>query len=332
MQRAIVIRYGGFGDALQAASILPGLKEQGWDITLDCSEQGFELLKSDPCIDALLLTPQGSVDLADLGEYWNARTNGFNRVINLCQSVENAHLMLPSALGFFHDDETRRRLYGGANYVEHIHRIAGVPGPFLPRFCPTMAEIEDAKALLAVKSGEKPRKTAILALAGSSEYKIWPHADDFVSLLLDQTDALIFLAGGPKDAVLAEKVLENVASRGEMAKKRVIDATSWPVRASYTLACLADWVVGPETGMLNAAAASFGRKVVLLSHSTPTNLTKHWINTISVAPGVPCHPCHRLHQSTKFCPRGPSGAFAACAESIDPALVLEACQISSEAQ
>lgn len=315
MKRVIIIRYGGFGDALQAASILPGLKSEGWDITWDASEQGFELLKSDPLIDALLLTPHGSVSNECLGEYWNARTNGFNRVINLCESVENSSLMKPNVLGFFHDDDTRRRLHGRTNYVEHIHTIAGVSGPFLPRYCPEIEEIDAANRVLGPKN-------VVLALAGSSEYKIWPHAPGFVERVLAETNAKVFLVGSSKDAGIAENIVDFVAQQRGNDLNRVVNLTNAPVRTAFAVAWQSDVVVGPETGILNAMATSAGRKVVLLSHSSPRNLTEHWPNTIALEPVSACHPCHRLHQTTKFCPRGPSGGFAACAESISPDVVL----------
>lgn len=315
MERVLIIRYGGFGDALQAASILPHLKSQDCQITWDASEQGFELLRSDPLIDALLITPHGSVPGAELPEYWNARTNGFHRVINLTESVENASLMTPSRLGFFHDDETRRRLCGGTNYVEHIHTIAGVPGPFVPRYCPERAELEAAAAEIGGRSA------LMLCLAGSAEYKIWPHAASFVAQALSRTNSVVFLAGAPRDSHLAEAVFELVSEVRPDDIRRVIDLTKTPIRRTLALASLAEAVVGPETGVMNAVSGFSNRKVVLLSHSSHRNLTEHWVNTVSLEPAVPCHPCHRLHQTTKFCPRGPLG-FAACAEAVSPAQVL----------
>lgn len=317
MKRLLIIRYGGFGDAVQAASILPALKAEGWHITWDASEMGYELLKSDPLIDCLLLTPAGSVSPDQFGEYWNARSNGFNREINLCESVENSLLPTPNTLGFYRDTEARRRIYGDCSYLEHIHRIAGVNGPFLPRYVPETDEIDAANRFLG-------QKNVVLGLAGSAEYKIWPHAPLFVERILAETEAKIFLAGGEKDAPIAAQVVDFVASERPNDLKRVVDLTKTPVRDAFAIAWQADLVVGPETGIMNAVAASAGRKVVLLSHSSPRNLTEHWTNTVAISPTSPCHPCHRLHRSTKFCPRGPSGQFAACAEAVPPDVVMAA--------
>jgi ADP-heptose:LPS heptosyltransferase len=318
VQRLLVIRYGGFGDALQAASILPSLKSQGWNITWDASEQGYEVLRHDPCLDQLLVTPRGSVPEAELPEYWNARSNGFHRAINLCESVENALLMTPSRIEFYHDDAARRRLFGHRSYVEHIHTIAGTSGPYIPRYVATDDELWRARNEI---SG---RKALTLCLAGSAEYKIWPFAPDLVDKLLRTTDFRVFLAGGSADSALANQVIESVTERCPELVDRVVDMTAYRIRDAIAVAVSSNCVVGPETGILNAAAGFKVRKVVLLSHSSALNLTKHWVNTIAISPDVSCHPCHRLHQTLKFCPRGPSGQFAACAEQITPDRVITA--------
>ncbi|WP_029002730.1 glycosyltransferase family 9 protein [Azorhizobium doebereinerae] len=315
MDRLLIIRYGGFGDALQAASILPHLKGRGFHITWDTSEQGFEVLRSDRLIDALLITPAGSVPEEALPEYWNARSNGFNQVINLCESVENDSLLLPTRLGFYHDDATRRRLYGDVNYVERIHAVAGVAGPFLPRYCASDDELRAAAGSVA------GAPAVVLCLAGSAEYKVWPHAGSFACRLLEATGARLFLAGGIRDAHLAQAVLSLVGDARPGDLGRVVDLTSAPIRQTLAISSLAAAVVGPETGITNAVAGFSNRKVVLLSHSSPRNLTAHWRNTVAIEPSVACHPCHRLHQTTKFCPRGPSG-FAACADAVQPEDVL----------
>ena len=58
----------------------------------------------------------------------------------------------------------------------------------------------------------------------------------------------------------------------------------------------ADLVVGPETGILNAAGCFPTPKITLLSHSRHENLCKYWENDYCLAPeGAFCHPCHVLH-------------------------------------
>ena len=316
--RLLIIRYGGIGDAIQASSILPHLRAEGWHITWDASEAGETVLRHDPHIDAFLVTPHCSVPEEQLAVYWNARTTGFHRVINLCETVEVALLPTPKNLGFYRDDATRRRLYSGRNYLAHIHEVAGVPPPYRPWYFPTEAETAAAAAEIA------GRRAVVLCLAGSAPYKVWPVADDVAATLLwDDPDAVVFLAGGTKDAHLAAAVAQTVARLRPAALERLVDMTGRTLRETLAVACLAAAVVGPETGILNAVAHRPMRKVVMLSHSSHENLTRDWENTAALRPQVPCHPCHRLHYTAKFCPRVPGG-FAACAASFDVPTILRA--------
>jgi ADP-heptose:LPS heptosyltransferase len=97
------------------------------------------------------------------------------------------------------------------------------------------------------------------------------------------------------------------------------------MRQSMAVALLSDVVVGPETGILHAVAAENTWKVILLSHSSPTNLTRDWPNTTAILPDptkAPCYPCHLLHYGTAFCPQ--ENGFAACAASISVERVVTA--------
>jgi ADP-heptose:LPS heptosyltransferase len=109
--------------------------------------------------------------------------------------------------------------------------------------------------------------------------------------------------------------------QGWESEPRVIRASGeLTIRQTLTLASLADCVLGPETGVLNAVAfAKDVGKVILLSHSSVQNLTKHWVNTVVLTPHkmIDCYPCHRLHYSNEFCRTHEESGAAMCAASID---------------
>jgi hypothetical protein len=81
-----------------------------------------------------------------------------------------------------------------------------------------------------------------------------------------------------------------------------------------TFCQLASVVVGQETGLLNCVSFEKDvRKVVLLTHSTPENLTRDWPNTAALHGDVPC--CAgmpRLHYDWQFCKQDPTTKAAAC--------------------
>ena len=97
------------------------------------------------------------------------------------------------------------------------------------------------------------------------------------------------------------------------------------IRQTLALAQQCDAVIGPETGVLNAVAFESMRKVVLLSHSSHENLTKHWTNTVALMPqGVSCYPCHQLHFDRRYCRQDEETGAAVCQRSIAPETVYEA--------
>jgi hypothetical protein len=99
----------------------------------------------------------------------------------------------------------------------------------------------------------------------------------------------------------------------------------WPIRKVMAFAQLADVVVGTETGVLNAVAFEQMLKIVFLSHSSPENLTKHWVNTIEVQPtGLDCYPCHRIHAHWHFCTRDSVTMAAACQAVARPEMIAAA--------
>lgn len=316
----LVMRFGAFGDHLMAASVLPHLKAEGWHITYCGTQAGLTVLRHDPHVDAFLLHNGELVrEESGLIPYMLAWESRFDRTVILNASVERAMLYRPDQSEYWRDPETRRRLCDG-NYLEHVHKVAGVPYEPRQRFWPSVTEA-DAAATYAAENGP----LVMLCLAGSAEHKLWPWAAQFVTRLLAQERFVnVALAGGEKDYALARDLIASVREFLGAEADRIIDLTSCDIRETMALARECRLVVGPETGILNAVAFDPKvAKIVMLSHSSETNLTRDWPNTDALSSNVPCHPCHRLHSTTDFCPRGAKTKRAACAEAVTPDAVLK---------
>ena len=50
-----IVRYGAFGDIIQASSLFPKFKEQGYDVCVNVTEIGADLLKHNPLVDQLIV-------------------------------------------------------------------------------------------------------------------------------------------------------------------------------------------------------------------------------------------------------------------------------------
>ena len=341
----LVIRYGGIGDLIQLSSILPGLKKQGYRITLQTTPRGHEVVKHDPNIDDFWIQDVDQVPNEELQEYWKALGPEFDKIINLSESVEGTLLALPGRRTHAMPHAARHHLMD-INYMEFHHALAEVPPPFEQRFYPTPKEAKEAKQYRK-KMGKDP--VVVWALAGSSVHKVWPWVDIVAKWLLDHTKVKVVFVGAMQEQVLETAIVQQLLkafldvpheeshkaklSENLLRLKEHFDGVnrvvcrsgSLSIRESLTFIEHADLVVGPETGVLNAAGLLAMPKVVFLSHSSPENLTKYWVNTTTLeSRGCPDSPCHRMHYSREFCPQHEETGASLCAAALTPEVVYEA--------
>lgn len=246
-----------------------------------------------------------------LGEYIEYLKTKYTKVINLCETVEG--IVLPiSARAHFHWSKEARHAICNKNYVELQHQIAEVPYTKPENFFYSTKEEHD----WAIK--EKGSNTVILwAIAGSGVHKVWPHIDDCINAVLTAHPTVKIFFVGAKE----EKKLQGEWEHPRVFKK----AGEWTIRQAMAMAQISDVVVGPETGILNSVCVCPNAKVLLLSHSTVENLSRDWVNTISLwSDDAPCYPCHQLHfDGWKYCNRHPEGT-AVCQYLLKPDRVYDA--------
>ena len=293
-----IVRYGAYGDLLQSSTVWAGLKKQGYHVTLFCSPPGADVVKFDPNIDAFYHQDKDQVPNHLLTEFWNHHKKKYDKFVNLCESVEGSFLTLPGRAVHNWSPAARHRVMN-FNYVEMQHLIAGVPHEPKVRFYPTGEEREWAKRERR-KMGER---VLVWTLAGSAVHKTWPYLDKVIAtLMLEHPDWDVVLIGGEKC-----KILEQGWDNEKRVHKR---SGVWDIRQSMTFIEEADVVVGPETGIMNAASDLDIPKVVFLSHSSDENLTRDWDNTIVlVSKGTSCPgrgndeapACHQMHYNWDFC-------------------------------
>jgi len=322
----MIIRYGAIGDMIMVSSLLTSLKEDGYRVCVNTEGRGMEILKHDPSIDEFIVQEQGQIDPTLLKEWTEFLGQMFERVIDLSRSVEHHSLavgyqkmkvkgvdtFLAPSPQFELSHEEREELYGEKNYLEETHKIAGVPFVPRPRFYPTLPERRTARvAIDKFKKKNGLRTIVVWALTGSTAHKMYPYMDDAIKLVFAKgKDIGIMFVGAEWDRILGdpwkyEPRISNVAGR-------------MTVRETLTLALLADIVVGPETGVMNAASHEPNKKILFLSHSNHTNLSRDWVNTVALhTKKAECYPCHQLHLRVAECPADEITMMPVCTD-LDP--------------
>jgi len=320
-----VVRYGAFGDMLQVSSILPLLKEQGYNVCVNVTEGGENILRSNPYIDELLIQRSNQIPENELTEYWKHFDDLFDKVIQLSESIEASLLVVPERTSKLRDgkvflvpgderfkwDKDKLHKECNVNYMERTHDIAGVPHIFNPKFFPFDDEKIWAKKF---RKKIKQRHVVLWSLSGSSVHKVYPWTDTVIDKILRYRKDICFVTVGDELCKLLEQGWEK--------ESRVITKSGkWSIRKTLAFLDHCSVVIGPETGVLNAASTLPCHKIVMLSHSSKENLSKHWNNTSTLEPEYYdnyCFPCHKMHYGFKTCYRDSETGGAMCAAKINP--------------
>jgi ADP-heptose:LPS heptosyltransferase/predicted SAM-dependent methyltransferase len=315
---AAVIRYGAFGDLMQASSVFAGLKEQGFHVTLFTSPPGCDVIMEDPNIDEIIIQDKEQVPNEALGAFWKHLAPKYDRFVNLSESVEGTFLAMENRTN--HEwPQWVRHLRLNVNYLEHQHSLAGISVDSKPRV--RFYATEEEKRWAHKVRSKLGAQVILWSLAGSAVHKTWPYLDHILaSIMVAWPDVEVVLVGGPECRML-EAGWEN---EPRVHKKSGV----WTIRQSLTFIDEADLVVGPETGVLNAAACRPVAKIITLSHSSPVNLTRDWVNTVSLTPDTPtpCWPCHMLHTSWRHCVKDEESGTALCQKNISIESMWQAIQ------
>jgi ADP-heptose:LPS heptosyltransferase len=335
MQRwAGIARMGGLGDNLVAASVLRPLKRLGYMTEVITSELAHVVFHNNPHVDKLSVKRDDDIPKGpDWQKWFVARSREFDLFAHLSHSMEVRHALHTDSTAFNWRPEFRRKICAGS-YLETVHDIVGVPHDFGPLFFPTGEEREKVSAVTRDKVGDR---YAVWVISGSRVDKVYQYAPIAIARVIKELDIPVIIAGvGGKQNEMATAIKDAVSVHNSTRDKIHICVShegqtldqQMPMRFPLTMAMQASLVVTPDTGTAWAVAMEDMPKVVMVSHASAENITKHWVNTTTLHADparVPCWPCHRLHDSIDTCvPDKDVGKGAACMGDISVETVVRA--------
>lgn len=316
---ALLIRLGAWGDMVWASAVVREMKKEGYNVTLNCTDRGYTIVKNDPNIDRFVVVDDGELSFDELSQrFWPALSKGFNKVVNLTGSLEDSLLVTPNTADpltgevMYNWDHQRRHTRCNVNYMDRTMEIAGYPdckGVNGQLFF-TEKEENWAKAFKA----KLPGFLIVWSLGGSAAHKAYPYAELVAQEILKTYEDVQVVTVGDNVCKLLEfgDHPRNLRKCGEFG-----------IRKSLVLAKHADLVIGPESSVINAASCYDVPKILMLSHGSVENLSKYWTNTINLSANVPCYPCHKLHY-TLDCPLVEQIKSPVCMGKLNPNRLLEA--------
>jgi len=310
-KEALVIRYGALGDMIMITPVLRQLKKDGYHVVLNCSEYGSQVLKENPNIDEYIIQQKDVIPNNQLDEYWAEIGKGFDKVVNLTATIED-DLLKVQGKEEFNWSHSKRKKECNKNYIDYSMLRAGydLKGEDTELY---FSESEEQLARIFLDH-YKDKFLIVWAMSGSSMHKVYPFSEYIAgSICQKYGDETIIVTVGDDTARQIEWNLPNTLPRCGL----------FTIRQSMILTKYANLVIGPETGILNAAGCYETRKIIFMSHSSEENLTKYWKNTTALHPeNCRCHPCHKLIY-VDTCPKGKLAGRPKCAENIRPETVFK---------
>lgn len=325
---ACVVRFGGIGDNLIASSPLRPLKRLGYNVEVVTSPHAHSVFLNNPHIDKLTIKSDGDIPGGDDWQKWMvSRSREYDVFAHLSHTGENRHALFQNQTAFYWPAAYRRKMCAGS-YLETAHDICAVAHDFGPLFFPTDEEKDRAEQTKRDLGGGK---CIAWVIAGSRPDKIYPFGAMVIPRLIKELGARVMMVGaGGLQFEMAKRTMDTVRVTNSVVDGLHLALSpdgsdpgghqNWSTRRSLaqTLAC--DLVISPDTGIAWAAAMEPMPKIMLLSHASAENITKHWVNTKTLHADqnrVPCWPCHRLHNDMTTCAAGKENPnAAACMDDI----------------
>jgi ADP-heptose:LPS heptosyltransferase len=290
MPKALIIRYGAYGDMLNIVPALKKLKEQGYHTILNTNKRGKETLEHCPYVDEWMMHDE-SMPVDQLSKHWEKIKEEVkpDKFINFSESIECNVALHPINPEYIYPKAERSNRCN-RNYYDVTEAWAGLEGcDKRPEFHFTKEEEQQARSYL------RPGMFNILwVLSGSGQQKVYPWSEYVMGELLKNFENVHIITVGDMKCQLLETIIDkNITNlSGEC-----------PMRLSMTLTKFVDLVVAPDTGVLHASGCFETPKIGLLGHTTKENITKYFLNDYSIEAECACAPCFHLIYSHEIqCP------------------------------
>lgn len=308
MKKALIIRYGAYGDGLIITPAVRRLKELGYHTILYGSQRMKEIFENNPYLDEFIMHDK-NMPRENLPEHWEElqKTVGpEDKWVNFSESIECNVALHPINPGYNYTKKERFDLCN-KNYYDATEEWAKLEGcQKLPELYFTPFELEEAQKYL-----KKEHINILWQLSGSGRQKVYPWTDYVIGELLKNFENIQIITTGDERCQLLESVEDSQITNlsGRIS-----------TRIAMCLTQFVDLVISPDTGVLHASGCYATPKIGLLGHTTRTNITKYFKNDYSLEAQCACAPCFRLiYDSEIQCPRDFVTQAAWCmSEGISP--------------
>ena len=291
--RVLLIRDAAVGDALMITPAIHDFAERGYDVHVACKKHvGAAVYAFNPHIASCHELPTS--------ETMEQRQQRIDEIIarvkpdihvDLAFSCEGAFLYHSDNPMYHESIELRRAIAQDTNYYEHINkRVLGCE-----RTLPEMyIGAEEDRRWTQIRANTLGSIFIQVQLTGSSINKCYPFWPEVIKGLQQLSSRVIVITTGDPAIGPAFEAMCLIPGVNPRRMWPWCSEQKMTLRDSLVATKYVDLVIGPETGVVNAAACWDTPKLVLLTHSNCRNLTEGWKRCIPIQSPAKCSPCYRI--------------------------------------
>ena len=292
--RVLLVRDAAIGDALMITPAIRYWSDKGYRVDVACKRHvGNAVYSGNPhvhqCVDLDKATDMVARD-RKLDKIKARRP--YEIVFDVALTCEGKYLYHSSHPMFHESIDVRRMAAQGASYYRHInHDVCGVRDA--NTLVPEMYVLpQEERWWTTFRSRNIGIKLVQVQIGGSSINKHYPWWWQVIKELQRDPRVVVVTTGDEKSTIIEQEAVAMGCDPGRMwaccANPR------YTLRDALVMTAFVDLVIGPETGVINAAAAWSTPKIVLMSHSTSDNLCRGWENCYPIESPAECSPCYRI--------------------------------------
>lgn len=290
-KKALLIRHGAWGDAIQAACTFPYFRDDGYEITFYGNDRAWEVLQGHPDIAEWKTFVDDQIPIPELESHYEEIGAAYDKTVVFTGTIENELLFGLGQNEYELSHEERRLIANNRNYYD-AHVIRAGYEPDKPNTRLHFNRVERKQGERFRRSYKKRDRIIIVwALSGSAIHKQYRYFEQVVRAFCQKHQNVRFITVGDYPSRLV--TFDHPQVDNSLIEKQV------PFRQTLLTCKYADIVIGPETGtLMGAGAFDDVSKIVLMSHSGPDQIIKHWENAEALVPPCNCSPCHLLFKYT----------------------------------
>ena len=321
--KLLLIAYRAYGDWLYSVPVLPYLFEK-YDVYLECNYKVFSLVYNDPRFKEIKTFIYERIDRNKwkvlFPERWEKRKKEIkpDKVINLNGSLELTCITENFQEEFYWPIEDRQRYYKHRSFYEAVFNRCEVPIPKDLKLDELYYSEEEIRKTEEWRKKKQDKFIIILPIAGSTSQKVVHKFREWTYTLLDMfKEAEVYLAG--------DKTCEHLVPTDNPRIKNM--CTGLPIKQSFLMTRYANYVLGPETGVVVSAGMWGTPKTMLCTTSSVIQCCKYHKNDYSLQAPIYCSPCHRAIYNQQDCHNmltGETGLYyPACTKLFDLNNIIE---------